>query len=297
MLHIANPALQECFQRALLKRLVIRIYTTDNGGTPFCVRVQRASHGLLRALVVARKSCLIVPKVNEVWYGCGSYDNPRDVSSEHFVGNTVLLVTDSHYYSVAGSTVLQFKRHKGETVKEYVSTLGNSAVPYGHLVTSRGLYMISGFSCVSAPVYSEKPCQPVLFVKSLSDTECEDPSCCPRRGNTAAVSVLQASDRDPWGYFDWEEVTSRGAPCFVAWVTTETGFERAAALLTEVTESMSAPPKNLWQRREAEEKPKRRLPVRRPSHRPNLLSKWHALVGSIFKSVAPRQPDLKPPAH
>jgi hypothetical protein len=87
-----------------------------------------------------------VENVDEIWLGCGEYDDYYNPSPEFF-GNTVLLVVGQRCISVA-SEIIEFRLSEGEHVTRYISTVGNSAVPYGWIETTLGYYALPSFNCV-----------------------------------------------------------------------------------------------------------------------------------------------------
>ena len=67
--------------------------------------------------------------VDTIWVGNGEYSN---VHKEDFLGNTILFVKKNECISIA-SEINSFILRKGEKVINYVSTVGNSGVPYGYI--------------------------------------------------------------------------------------------------------------------------------------------------------------------
>lgn len=129
----------------------VTLTTTDNGGRPFQVTVCENADDGIDVVVLCKDAyahqkfgkTLTLRGVDRVWVGCGEYGKPGD----SFVGNTVLLTQGNKCTSVA-SAVLTFSIGKTDNIVRYVSTMGNSAVPYGWIETSKGLFATSSFNCV-----------------------------------------------------------------------------------------------------------------------------------------------------
>jgi len=96
-----------------------------------------------------------IPDVDEIWLGCGSYDDVYDKSNKWYIGNTALLVKGQQCISLA-STINQFKLSKGEKITNYISTVGNNAVPYGWIETTKGYYALASFNCATGFLPTEE---------------------------------------------------------------------------------------------------------------------------------------------
>lgn len=96
---------------------------------------------------------------DSLWFGSGSYDNVSDRTFTHFVGNTFAFQKKSEVIVVA-TLVESFNLKSGESIQRYVSTVGNSAVPYGYIQTNRGIYVLESFNCATGFVKNAKPDTP-----------------------------------------------------------------------------------------------------------------------------------------
>lgn len=88
---------------------------------------------------------LEVARASSVWVGQGEYHNWDSLDADCF-GNTALIVRGRTAWSVA-SDIRTFTLAARERVVEYVSSVGNSSVPYGFIRTSRGVYVLESFNC------------------------------------------------------------------------------------------------------------------------------------------------------
>lgn len=160
-LRAANPRVEKRFNDKLVKHGRVSKATLDNGGRPYMVIVidkDDDETNKLDVVVVCIDGdegregrvlgkTMTFRDVDCVWFGCGEYG---DVNEKR-VGNTVLITkeegTRQVCTSVAGS-VIQFTLKDNERVSKYVSTVGNSAVPYGWIETDRGVYALDSFNCL-----------------------------------------------------------------------------------------------------------------------------------------------------
>lgn len=133
----------------------------DNGGKPYRVIVETAPSAP-RELVVAivcvtgdsgRKLGAVVriDAPDAIWYGSGSYNKKQNVDDmdgprQHYTGNTVLIVK-GRTLTLAARHVSRFQLRGGERVTRYVSTVGNSAVPYGYIETTLGIHAVDDNNC------------------------------------------------------------------------------------------------------------------------------------------------------
>jgi hypothetical protein len=148
----------------------------DNGGRPHTVFLSSGDDdSRVHAMVVCsdfggapeREPGVVYAArdVREVWFGCSVLRTPGWRSSKAYVdlspsrvdaadvGSTVLLV-EGRRCTAVGSRVVSFELAAGEAVTDLVSYVGNSAVVYGWVETTRGVYVVRGFNCVhDAPAY------------------------------------------------------------------------------------------------------------------------------------------------
>jgi len=131
----------------------------DNGGKPFRVIVKKNNTGKLKVKLTdntvnskyPRKDKFkafvkVIDDVDTIWLGSGTYNNYFNRSEEHYLGNTALLTKNNTCISVA-SYITEFNLSNGEYVTRYISSVGNSAVPYGWIETNYGYYAIDSFNC------------------------------------------------------------------------------------------------------------------------------------------------------
>jgi hypothetical protein len=134
-------------------------YVLDNGGKPFKVDIIKR-RGRLDVTYCDNESdddprvdryvgfSTTIKDVDEVWIGCGTYKNVYDMSFKHYIGNTAMVRKGLVCTSLA-SSVCEFKLDINERITRYVSTVGNSAVPYGWMQTNKGYYALESFTCMS----------------------------------------------------------------------------------------------------------------------------------------------------
>ena len=138
----------------------------DTGGRPYTVFLSLSSESDSRAHVMVVCSDFdgapdrapgvvhLARDVDTVWFGASKYGSrgivkatPARVDADD-VGNTVLIVKGRQCTCVS-SCVVQFTLQKGESVVKHVSAVGNSASTYGWIETTRGVYVVQGFNCVT----------------------------------------------------------------------------------------------------------------------------------------------------
>lgn len=159
-----NPAVITQFTNMLNTKGLVSFPTLDNGGQPFRISVKLQSNKIASKLKVQitdnttkdgypRKDSflnfkMVFENVGQLWLGAGSYDDYYDTSAKHYTGNTVLLVIGNKCISVS-SSIIEFYLHDGEYITKYISTVGNSAVPYGWIETNLAYIAIGSFNCVN----------------------------------------------------------------------------------------------------------------------------------------------------
>lgn len=137
----------------------VSFYTHDNGCRPIAVKVDvpretvkiffRKYNDMKETARAFRKPAFIFEDVNQVFVGYGvlNYDlqyTPRTI------GNAFLLVQEKNRIQTCtyvGISVEQITLEKGEQVLRYVSKVGNSDVPYGYIVTTKGIYTLASNNC------------------------------------------------------------------------------------------------------------------------------------------------------
>ena len=97
---------------------------------------------------------LRIEGVDQLWYGCGEYDNPdkavpvrnldRDIPES--TGCAVLVVKGNEC-TVVCLRASTFRLMEGDEVKRFVCTVGSSAVPYGWVESELGIYAPEGINC------------------------------------------------------------------------------------------------------------------------------------------------------
>ena len=92
---------------------------------------------------------MVIENADEIWYVSELYPN------KNYFGNTVLIVIGKKCISIS-NRIFTFLLLPEENVIDYVSTVGNSSVPYGFITTDNGIYALPGFNCVESPVFIEK---------------------------------------------------------------------------------------------------------------------------------------------
>jgi len=122
--------------------------TVDNGGEPFSVTVAPSSGGKLDVQVHAlHKNAGLLQHwtdVDEAWYGHGEYD----LFSAYSPGCAMLLRRGRTVVAVS-TQIGSWTLAAGERITDLVATVQNSAVVYGYVETTRGVYAVPGFNCVN----------------------------------------------------------------------------------------------------------------------------------------------------
>jgi len=166
-IYAAEPEIVEAIKGQLQ---IGRIYfqVLDNGGEPFRVTLSQAGRGdkaqlnveiqdnyplddeyAVRPGLFAGGSLSLVD-VDQVWLGSG-YDGRVLDDPEATIGNTALIVKGNEVMWV-GSSVSVFQLQKGERIVNFVSTVGNSAVPYGYIETNLNYYGFYHFTCADGMI-------------------------------------------------------------------------------------------------------------------------------------------------
>jgi len=133
--------------------------TLDNGAEPFRITVEKNNTGKLKVILSDntfgkeypredkfKRFNILLDDVDTIWLGSGSYENYFDRSEEQYLGNTALLVKGNTCISVARD-IEEFTLSDNERVTRYISSVGNSAVPYGWIETNLGYYALESFNC------------------------------------------------------------------------------------------------------------------------------------------------------
>ena len=133
------------------RQRTVKYVTLDNGGEPFIVSVQGKNVSVYRNISETAKPewddtdpIFSEKDVKEVFPG---YDPPglmyNESRKKKAVGNSVLVRTNKDDYIYIGESVKRFKTLDGELVTDYVSPVGNSAVPYPFAVTNTYVYLMT----------------------------------------------------------------------------------------------------------------------------------------------------------
>ncbi len=139
-----------------------KIYTTlDNGGAPFTVKVSSQKVKIYKNILrdddyswkkVGEKLVLTLKNPKKIFVGSdppGFYYNKTSRPRE--VGNSLLVNTVGNKYVYIGESVKQFIAN--DTIKKYLSPVGNSAVPYPFAVGEKYTYlMIEGKKMLNTDV-------------------------------------------------------------------------------------------------------------------------------------------------
>lgn len=154
----------QLFENSLRDKGQITFSVLDNGAHPFKVLLFKNGDKLnvtvsdntdkpVGGEIYLRKDKYLgfsktIENIDQIWIGCGAYDNVYDKSANHYIGNTALIVKDNVCTSIA-SVIYRFELSLDEHITKYVSTVGNSAVPYGWIQTNKGYYALTSFNCLS----------------------------------------------------------------------------------------------------------------------------------------------------
>lgn len=163
-IHSEDNDIVQHFENSLRKNGKMQFKILDNGGEPFKVTLFKDGDKLNVTIsdntdkpvnpgddIYPRKDKYLgfsktIENIDQIWVGCGSYDNVNDRSYPHYMGNTALIVKGKVCTSLA-SSISRFELAQNEHITRYVSTVGNSAVPYGWIETNKGYYALSSFNC------------------------------------------------------------------------------------------------------------------------------------------------------
>jgi hypothetical protein len=156
-----NKEVAKLFTDKLLKNKFVDFNVLDNGAHPFKIRIDEKvtlsdntmldNDGEFPREDKYANFSLLFDNIKTIWLGCGEYDDYYNMDS-YFMGNTALLINGQTCISVA-SEIIEFKLSEGEKVTRYISTVGNSGVPYGWIETNLGYYALSSFNCVDGVLF------------------------------------------------------------------------------------------------------------------------------------------------
>lgn len=134
------------------------IYIIDNGGIPFVVKLSHTQGpGVAHIfrekkdvdLEVLEKMDLRDPSTHKIWlqpWRVWKYTHafigkdPRE--RKQYGGHSLLLKTRGQKYISIGCDIFSFKLLDGDEIVDYVSIMGNSAVPYPYVVGKKNTYLM-----------------------------------------------------------------------------------------------------------------------------------------------------------
>ena len=167
-IHINVPGLARNIQQEVVHGGSFTFATLDNGNQPFrltlfpfFIKLGDNSHekddtGLSYPRTDRYTGFSIdIKRMSDIWIGTGTYDDESDLTHCRYFGSSALIVIPSRRSSkgalvlVISSDVSAFTLDPGESVVNFVSTVGNSAVPYGWIETTKGKYFVQSFNCTS----------------------------------------------------------------------------------------------------------------------------------------------------
>jgi hypothetical protein len=180
------PSVTKAVQQQIVKGGHVTFATLDNGGEPFRLT-------LFPSYIQLRDNSdemddddddenhsrgdgfsgfsIDIKHASEIWIGTGAQDDVTDLTYAHYFGSAALIIIPSRLPKknkgdlvlVVSSNVSAFTLDVGERVVRFVSTVGNSAVSYGWIETTKGKYFLKSFNCSSG------------FL--AADVEVSDPFC------------------------------------------------------------------------------------------------------------------------
>ena len=134
-----------------------------NAGTCSIVRFIGKSEVVIEPENLPSKN-IHLSNVREVWLGCGSYDNPKDYK-DSYVGNVVLIRQNRICY-IVGNYIQKFMLRRRERIFKFLSTVGNSGVPYGYMITDSRYILFNTNNCATDGYILKKELD--MLVKKLS---------------------------------------------------------------------------------------------------------------------------------
>lgn len=150
----------------IMQRRSGKFFTLDNGGDAFWVEIQnRMVHVFSEN---KKRELLHVQNFDSLWLGCGTYDDPFDMSRPHYPGNTVL-IQKQHTCHLVGTQIVKFALHQNEHIKFFVSTVGNAAVPYGFLITNQRLIIHQSNNCATGFVLLQDLAEDIANFDTFSE--------------------------------------------------------------------------------------------------------------------------------
>ena len=161
IIHIKPSNKEKYFHEKILSGKNIETFTLDNGGKPFKIKVISQSDTYIYVNVSVDINynkfediprfveVMCIEKADAIWYGSGSYNNEFE---EKHIGNTILITKGKTCISIS-NIICIFELKNDEHVVDYVSTVGNSCVPYGFITTTHGIYCLPGSNCVYIPIF------------------------------------------------------------------------------------------------------------------------------------------------
>ena len=165
-IYIKPKILQKRFHQRICLGKNITTRTLDNGGRPYKIVIKPLATNDIKITISKDmnyedfekepkfEKIMVIENADEIWYGSGCYDDELDPNKNYF-GNTVLIVIGKKCISIS-NRIFTFLLLPEENVIDYVSTVGNSSVPYGFITTDNGIYALPGFNCVESLVFIEK---------------------------------------------------------------------------------------------------------------------------------------------
>ena len=171
-IHTSIGRVTERIKREVSQRGYSTFRTLDNGGHPFRLKLYPDSIQLRDNSNEKDEDgeanpredrftgfSVDIKRASEIWIGTGAGPDVTDLTYPHYFGSSAIIVVPSMFrlskkprgdlIIVVSSDVSVFSLTPGESVVRFVSTVGNSAVPYGWIETTKGKYFIESFNCAS----------------------------------------------------------------------------------------------------------------------------------------------------